>query len=75
VAEGRPYAELAALTARAEAAADALSDVELTAALARHPRIGERPAAGHDGAFSAPEQSGVEPDGAISACVRAGNLA
>jgi 2-oxo-4-hydroxy-4-carboxy-5-ureidoimidazoline decarboxylase len=49
VAEGRPYAELAALTARAEAAAAELSDVELTAALARHPRIGERPAAGHDG--------------------------
>jgi 2-oxo-4-hydroxy-4-carboxy-5-ureidoimidazoline decarboxylase len=75
VADGRPYADLAALTARAEAAAAELSDAELTAALARHPRIGERPDAGHDAAFSAREQSGVEPDDAISARLTAGNLA
>ena len=36
------------------------SDDELEAALARHPRIGERAGAGHDAAHSAREQSGVD---------------
>lgn len=75
VADGRPYPDLAALTARAEAAAAELTDGELSAALARHPRIGERPAAGHDAAFSAREQSGVAPDDTISARLTAGNRA
>jgi 2-oxo-4-hydroxy-4-carboxy-5-ureidoimidazoline decarboxylase len=75
VAGGRPYADVAALTAGADAAAAELSDTELTAALARHPRIGERAGSGHDAAFSAQEQSGVEPDDAISARLTAGNLA
>ena len=37
-----------------------LSDDELEAALARHPRIGERAGAEHDAAHSAREQSGVD---------------
>jgi 2-oxo-4-hydroxy-4-carboxy-5-ureidoimidazoline decarboxylase len=73
VADGRPYADLAALTAKAEAAAAVLSDGELTAALARHPRIGERAGAGHDAAFSAREQASVDPDDEIGARISAGN--
>jgi len=73
VADGRPYADLLALTAAAEAAAAELSEDELTAALARHPRIGERAGSGHDAAFSAREQAGVDPDDAIGARIAAGN--
>ena len=57
VVDGRPYADLAALAKQAEAAAATLTDDELAAALARHPRIGERAGAGHDAAFSAREQA------------------
>ena len=60
VAGGRPYPDLAALSARAGVAAAELSDAELAAALDRHPRIGERAGAGHDAAFSTREQSGVD---------------
>ena len=74
VADGRPYADMAALTAAAEAAAAELSDGELTAALARHPRIGERAASGHDAAFSAREQVGVDPGDEIGARIAAGNV-
>ncbi|MGB0102085.1 MAG: 2-oxo-4-hydroxy-4-carboxy-5-ureidoimidazoline decarboxylase, partial [Nocardioides sp.] len=37
-----------------------LDDAELEAALARHPRIGERAGAGHDAAYSSREQAGVD---------------
>jgi 2-oxo-4-hydroxy-4-carboxy-5-ureidoimidazoline decarboxylase len=63
IIEGRPYADLGALRAVATNAAE-LDDDELEAALARHPRIGERAGAGHDAAFSAQEQSGVDRDDA-----------
>jgi 2-oxo-4-hydroxy-4-carboxy-5-ureidoimidazoline decarboxylase len=68
VAGGRPYPDLAALATRAEAAAAALSDDELAAALDRHPRIGERAGAGHDAEFSAREQAAVDhgDDGVIA---------
>lgn len=59
VLAGRPYADLDALLTVASVAAD-LDDAELEAALARHPRIGERAGAGHDAAFSGREQSGVD---------------
>jgi len=59
VVAGRPYADLDALLTVASVAA-ALDDAELEAALARHPRIGERAGAGHDAAFSGREQSGVD---------------
>ncbi len=71
VAAGRPYPDVAALTSRAAAAAAELSDAELHAALDRHPRIGERAGAGHDAAFSAREQSGV--DDGDAAALAAGN--
>lgn len=76
VLDGRPYADLASLTDRAGEAAASLSQAELDAALARHPRIGERASAGHDAAFSAKEQSGVDPaDGDVAARLSAGNRA
>ncbi|MCB0894071.1 MAG: 2-oxo-4-hydroxy-4-carboxy-5-ureidoimidazoline decarboxylase [Nocardioides sp.] len=60
VLAGRPYGEAAVLEAAAAASAASLSDEELEAALARHPRIGERAGAGHDAAQSSREQAGVD---------------
>lgn len=60
VLAGRPYGDAAALEAAAAASAASLSDDELEAALARHPRIGERAGAGHDAAHSTREQAGVD---------------
>jgi 2-oxo-4-hydroxy-4-carboxy-5-ureidoimidazoline decarboxylase len=60
VVAGRPYGDAAALEAAAVRSASVLSDDELEAALARHPRIGERAGAGHDAAHSAREQAGVD---------------
>ena len=60
VLAARPYAGIAELEAVATASADAMTDAELEAALARHPRIGERPAAGHDVEHSTREQAGVD---------------
>jgi 2-oxo-4-hydroxy-4-carboxy-5-ureidoimidazoline decarboxylase len=74
VAEGRPYGDAGALHAVAEAAAE-LDDDELEAALARHPRIGERAGAGHDAAHSAREQAGVDPaDHDVATRIAAGNV-
>ena len=75
VLAGRPYADRAALHATATEAAD-LDDDELEAALARHPRIGERAGAGHDAAHSAREQAGVDPaDHDVATRIAAGNVA
>lgn len=75
VLEGRPYADRGALLAVATNAAE-LDEVELEAALARHPRIGERAGAGHDRAFSSREQSGVDRnDGDLATRLAEGNRA
>ena len=75
VLAGRPYADVGALRAVASNAAD-LDRAELDAALAGHPRIGERAGSGHDRAFSAAEQSGVDRDDAdVAARLEAGNRA
>lgn len=75
VLEGRPYADLGALRAVATSAAE-LDDRELEAALARHPRIGERAGAGHDAVHSAREQAGVDPsDADVAARLAGGNRA
>ena len=75
VLAGRPYADLDALLAVASIAAE-LDDEELEAALARHPRIGEKAGAGHDAAFSAKEQSGVDrSDAEVAERLVAGNRA
>jgi 2-oxo-4-hydroxy-4-carboxy-5-ureidoimidazoline decarboxylase len=60
VLAGRPYRSRERLLAAADAAARRLSPDDLDAALAGHPRIGERATAGHNAAASAREQSGVE---------------
>ena len=74
VLAGRPYADRAALLEQAHDAALQLSDDELDAALARHPRIGERPAGDDDEArHSRAEQSGVDASDADR--LRAGNAA
>jgi 2-oxo-4-hydroxy-4-carboxy-5-ureidoimidazoline decarboxylase len=74
VAGGRPYADYAALAARAESSAAQLSDAELADALDRHPRIGERAGAGHDAEFSSREQAQVDhDDAAVMAALAEGN--
>ena len=62
VAAGRPHGTRSALLAAAEAQARTWTDAEVTAALAGHPRIGERPAGdGAGAAMSSREQAGVDP--------------
>lgn len=77
VAGGRPYPDWAALEHRAGQAAQTLTTDELDAALARHPRIGERAsAAEHDAEFSHAEQAGVDPtDGEVVRRLAADNAA
>ena len=61
VLAGRPYAVWPALEHRAAQRAAHLDDGELAAALAAHPRIGERASGpGHDAELSRREQSGVD---------------
>lgn len=77
VAAGRPYAEWPTLLTAADAAAADLSDDELAAALAGHPRIGER-ARGPEqqGELSEHEQSGVDAgDVEVARALAAGNAA
>jgi 2-oxo-4-hydroxy-4-carboxy-5-ureidoimidazoline decarboxylase len=60
VARGRPYPEIPSLVDTAGTALAGLPWSEIAAALAAHPRIGERAAgAGRDAAWSRREQSGV----------------
>jgi 2-oxo-4-hydroxy-4-carboxy-5-ureidoimidazoline decarboxylase len=77
VAGGRPFASREALSAAATAAGLDLSDDEVDAALARHPRIGERPAAAapaREAGWSRSEQGGVDAgDPVLALALRAGN--
>ncbi|MFC9919927.1 2-oxo-4-hydroxy-4-carboxy-5-ureidoimidazoline decarboxylase [Agromyces binzhouensis] len=77
LADGRPYASVEALVARAEVAASPLRPAEVEGALAHHPRIGERPAGpGAEAAMSRAEQAGVDPtDAAVAAALAEGNRA
>ena len=59
LADGRPYPGVDELLARAGDVSASLTDAELAQALADHPRIGGRTAAG---SRSAAEQSGVDTD-------------
>lgn len=75
VLEGRPYADRDALVAVAANAAE-LDEEELRAALARHPRIGERAGPGHDAAHSSREQAGVDrSDSDVATRLAGGNRA
>jgi OHCU decarboxylase len=76
VLAGRPYESASALLERAASSAARLTPTEVDAALARHPRIGERAGTGHDKAFSAREQSGVNRgDAALARALADGNAA
>jgi 2-oxo-4-hydroxy-4-carboxy-5-ureidoimidazoline decarboxylase len=73
---GRPYAGWPALRVAAEESAAALTDAELVAALARHPRIGERAGTDHDAQHSEREQAGVDPaDDEVARRLAVGNAA
>ena len=77
VADGRPYAAWPALEAAATGAASHLDDDELAAALAGHPRIGERASSpAHEAGLSRREQSGVDVgDAEVARALAAGNAA
>lgn len=78
VLAGRPYGDRGALLAAADLAARRLTPAELDAALAGHPRIGERPGegAGHNVEASRREQAGVDPaEAGTAARLAAGNAA
>jgi 2-oxo-4-hydroxy-4-carboxy-5-ureidoimidazoline decarboxylase len=71
VTEGRPYESVTGLIAAADAAWAAREPGDLDAAMAGHPRIGERRLSG----FSAQEQSGAGADPAAAAALADGNAA
>lgn len=75
LAAGRPYDDASQLLAAARAQAATWTPAEVDAALADHPRIGERPAGtGASAAASAREQAGLDPaDTELAAALRAGN--
>lgn len=74
----RPYGDASALLATARAQARTWTVAEIDAALADHPRIGERPTTSHGGAagsaHSRTEQAGVDAgDADLAERLRAGN--
>lgn len=77
VRDGRPYAGWPDLEATASEAARTLTDDELAAALAAHPRIGERASGDrHNAAASAREQAGVDgADVEVARALASGNAA
>ena len=77
VVTGRPYAAWRDAEERAAAAAADLDDAELEAALAGHPRIGERASSPeHQAEHSAREQAGVDAsDAAVARALAEGNAA
>lgn len=76
VVAGRPYGDLDALLILADAHARTWSGAQVEAALADHPRIGERHAgSGASAAMSGREQGGVSRDADVQARLAAGNAA
>jgi 2-oxo-4-hydroxy-4-carboxy-5-ureidoimidazoline decarboxylase len=77
VLAGRPYPDAESLLATAFRFGLVLSDDDLTLALSKHPRIGERLTdASREATHSRSEQSGVDPaDADLAAQLQAGNLA
>ena len=74
VAAARPYPSAQHVLHKARVAAADFTDAELTAALAKHPRIGEQAGAGHDVDFSKKEQAAVsDADGPVQQAILAGN--
>ncbi|MFW6774235.1 2-oxo-4-hydroxy-4-carboxy-5-ureidoimidazoline decarboxylase [Nocardioides sp. CPCC 205120] len=77
---GRPYDDRGALLARAEREAARWSPADVDAALAHHPRIGERPAGdGAEAAHSRREQAAIVETGprdpGLEEAIAAGNAA
>ena len=77
VLAGRPYPDAEALVARAEAVARALPWAEVAAALAAHPRIGDRvEGSSPEAAASRREQGSMQgADGGVRAALADGNRA
>lgn len=77
VADRRPFTDAAEVRAAADEAAAGLTTGEIHAALAAHPRIGERPSGGDSSAaLSRSEQSGVDSqDSELQRALREGNEA
>ncbi|WP_440711102.1 2-oxo-4-hydroxy-4-carboxy-5-ureidoimidazoline decarboxylase [Herbiconiux sp. YIM B11900] len=77
VAAGAPFASNADLLALADRVASSLTPVEVDAALAHHPRIGERASGeGRSQTFSRSEQSAAEAsDADLAEAIAAGNAA
>lgn len=74
VVGGRPYADRVALMTAAEQLADTWTDAEVAAALADHPRIGERhQGSGASASASRAEQAGVADDDDVRARLADGN--
>jgi len=75
VADARPFASREGLLAFAADAAKPFTPVEVEAAMAHHPRIGERPTtAGTEASMSRSEQAGVDPaDTAAAEALARGN--
>lgn len=68
VAEARPFADRNELLEFAANAANPFTPAEVEAAMAHHPRIGERPtAASTEASMSRSEQAGVDPADAAAA--------
>lgn len=77
IADARPFASGKELLGFARDAASPFTAEEVEAALAHHPRIGERPtAATAEASMSRSEQAGVDPaDAAVAEALAAGNRA
>lgn len=77
VVAGRPYRSVEKLTAHAAALAEGWTRDDLDAALAHHPRIGQRPAgSGDEAAASRREQAAMtDADAGVTAAIAAGNSA
>lgn len=73
VASGRPYRTVDDLVTTAGRAWDGRGPGELDAAMAGHPRIGERPA--RLAGWSRAEQAGIGPDPGVLAALREANAA
>ncbi len=74
VVDGRPYADLPALTRAATEAVGAFTAQELEAALAHHPRIGQSAQGGStEAALSRGEQAGLDVDDELDRQLRQGN--
>jgi 2-oxo-4-hydroxy-4-carboxy-5-ureidoimidazoline decarboxylase len=75
VLAGRPYRSSEELLEAADQAARDLSEDDVEAALAGHPRIGERATGGHNASASAREQAGVVSTSSTTQKLAEGNQA